>query len=88
MHKNVVTGYLSILLLTVCFEDEARVLVQDRLPGDGLYMVLATAEKFLHYHRKIDKDAHPFESLEQGESRLTTRIEQIINRIRQLGSPR
>ncbi|KAL4929634.1 WAPL family protein [Aspergillus undulatus] len=84
VHDNVVAGYLSILLLTVCLDKQARLAVKGSLAGDGLAPILSTAEKFLQYHRKIEKDTQPSEPWEQGESRLTARLEHIISRIRLL----
>ncbi|KAL4806034.1 wings apart-like protein regulation of heterochromatin-domain-containing protein [Aspergillus unguis] len=89
VHKNVVAGYLSILLLTICLDDEARLLVKKSSTGDGLSWVLSIAGRFLQYHREVEKDTRVLEGLEQGESRLTARIEHIISRICQLeGSTR
>ncbi|KAL4917899.1 wings apart-like protein regulation of heterochromatin-domain-containing protein [Aspergillus aurantiobrunneus] len=81
VHWNVVAGYLSILLLTICLNNEARLLVKDYLAGDGLALVLSTASKFLQYHREVEKGHRPFETWEQGEPRLTARLEHIISQI-------
>ncbi|KAL2813337.1 wings apart-like protein regulation of heterochromatin-domain-containing protein [Aspergillus cavernicola] len=82
VHANVVAGYLSILLLTICLDQEARFLVQKSLDGNGLAMVLSTAEKFLQYHREVEQDTRLFDTWEEEESRLTARLEHIIGRIR------
>lgn len=81
VHVNVVAGYLSILLLTICLDKEARHLVNEFLTGGGLTLILSTAEKFLQYHREVEKDTGPTETWEQGESRLTTRLGHIIDQI-------
>ncbi|KAL6235423.1 wings apart-like protein regulation of heterochromatin-domain-containing protein [Aspergillus navahoensis] len=82
VHRNVVAGYLSILLLTVCHDKRARLLVKDSLDGDTLGLILSTAEKFLQYHREVEKDTHLFETWEQGGSKLTKRMEHIISLVR------
>ena len=87
VHKNVVAGYLSILLLTVCHDRQARFSVKDSLDGGILALILSTAEKFLQYHREVEKGTRLFERCEEGESRLTERIEQIISQVRLLERP-
>ncbi|KAL3431536.1 wings apart-like protein regulation of heterochromatin-domain-containing protein [Aspergillus tetrazonus] len=87
VHKNVVAGYLSILLLTVCHDRQARFSVKDSLDGGILALILSTAEKFLQYHREVEKGARLFETCEEGGSKLTERIEQIISQVRLLERP-
>ncbi|KAL4949607.1 wings apart-like protein regulation of heterochromatin-domain-containing protein [Aspergillus filifer] len=84
VHRNVVAGYLSIFLLTICLNKGARLIVKNFTSGNGLELILSTAEKFLQYHRKVEKDTQLFETREQRESRLTTRLEHIISQIRLL----
>ncbi|RDW61930.1 WAPL family protein [Aspergillus mulundensis] len=85
VHRNVVAGYLSILILTVCLDKRSRLLVKDDLAGGTLSLVVTTAEKFLQYHREVEKDTRILETWEQGEFRLTDRMENIISQIRRLG---
>ncbi|KKK26727.1 hypothetical protein ARAM_000309 [Aspergillus rambellii] len=87
VHQNVVAGYLSILLLTICLDVEARRCVKAALDGNGLTSILSTAEKFLQYHQKVERDSHAFESRDEGESRLTARLGHIIDQIRQSEEP-
>ncbi|KAL4753852.1 hypothetical protein BDW72DRAFT_168140 [Aspergillus terricola var. indicus] len=87
VHRNVVAGYLSILLLTVCHDRRARFLVKDFLDGGILALILSTAEKFLQYHREVEKGTRLFETWEEGESKLTERMEQIISQVRLLEGP-
>ncbi|KAL4817878.1 wings apart-like protein regulation of heterochromatin-domain-containing protein [Aspergillus spinulosporus] len=82
VHKNVVAGYLSILLLTICHDRRARFLVKDSQNGDTLALILSTAEKFLQYHREVEKGTRVLETWEEGESKLTERMEQIISQVR------
>ncbi|KAL4868470.1 wings apart-like protein regulation of heterochromatin-domain-containing protein [Aspergillus spectabilis] len=84
VHENVVAGYLSILLLTVCLDEQALLQVKDSLKGGGLDLVLSTAEKFLQYHKEVEKDTRTLEAWEQEDSRLTARLEHIINQVRWL----
>ncbi|KAJ0423368.1 wings apart-like protein regulation of heterochromatin-domain-containing protein [Aspergillus carlsbadensis] len=83
VHENVVAGYLSILLLTICLNTEARLLVKESLDGRGLVLAFSTAEKFLQYHREVEKENGLAETYE-GEFRLTKRLEHIISQARRL----
>ncbi|KAL4735514.1 wings apart-like protein regulation of heterochromatin-domain-containing protein [Aspergillus similis] len=87
VHRNVVAGYLSILLLTICHDRRARFLVKDSLDGGILALILSTAEKFLQYHREVEKGTRLFETWEEGESKLSERMEQIISQVRLLEGP-
>ncbi|KAL4883122.1 wings apart-like protein regulation of heterochromatin-domain-containing protein [Aspergillus karnatakaensis] len=84
VHGNVVAGYLSILILTVCLDEHALDQVKASVEGDGLTPVLSTAEQFLQYHREVEKDTRMHDTWEQEDSRLTARIEHIIQRVRTL----
>ncbi|KAL2848445.1 wings apart-like protein regulation of heterochromatin-domain-containing protein [Aspergillus pseudoustus] len=79
VHENVVAGYLSILLLTICQNTEALLFVKN---SRGLAMIFSTAEKFMQYHREVEKETG-VETCE-GESRLTKRLEHIIGQARRL----
>ncbi|KAL5332371.1 wings apart-like protein regulation of heterochromatin-domain-containing protein [Aspergillus crustosus] len=79
VHENVVAGYLSILLLTVCLDEQALTQFECSQKSGGLALVLATAEQFLQYHREIEKDNLKLESWQQEDHRLTARLEHIIN---------
>ncbi|KAL2836260.1 wings apart-like protein regulation of heterochromatin-domain-containing protein [Aspergillus pseudodeflectus] len=83
VHENVVAGYLSILFLTLCLNTEARLLVKKSLDGKGLVLAFSTAEKFLQYHRQVEKENGLAETYE-GEFRLTRRLEHIISQARRL----
>ncbi|KAL3458044.1 wings apart-like protein regulation of heterochromatin-domain-containing protein [Aspergillus heterothallicus] len=83
VHGNVVAGYLSILLLIICLDTDARLFIKQSLNGEGLAVVFSTAEKFLQYHREVEKDTGNAEAYET-ESKPTERLEHIINRARLL----
>ncbi|KAF4234071.1 hypothetical protein CNMCM8980_003785 [Aspergillus fumigatiaffinis] len=81
VHRNVTVGYLSILLLTLCFSDEAICQVRRSLDNKGLTVVLSSAGEFLKYYRKIDSDLDPSESRKGQNSGLVARLEHIIQQI-------
>ncbi|GFF47553.1 hypothetical protein IFM58399_08075 [Aspergillus lentulus] len=81
VNRNVTVGYLSILLLTLCFSDEAISQVRRSLDNKGLTVVLSTAGEFLKYYRKIDSDLDPSESRKGQNSGLVARLEHIIQQI-------
>ncbi|KAL2787597.1 wings apart-like protein regulation of heterochromatin-domain-containing protein [Aspergillus keveii] len=83
VHENVVAGYLSILFLTLCLNTEARLLVKKSLDGKGLVLAFSTAEKFLQYHREVEKENGLAETYE-GEFGLTKRLEHILSQARRL----
>ncbi|KAB8232184.1 WAPL family protein [Aspergillus alliaceus] len=83
MQHNVAIGYLSILLVTLCLNKEALAHVKASLHGRGLTSALSTAEEFLRYHQKVEKDSHLLGTRNKDGAELTSRLEQIIYQIRQ-----
>ncbi|OJD23763.1 hypothetical protein ACJ73_04881 [Blastomyces percursus] len=82
-HSNVAFGYLSVLLSTVCLDDEARLHVRNSLPGRSIGRVLATVEEFLHYHRKVEKELQIGGREHESVSGFTCRLQSIVDRIKQ-----
>ncbi|PLB51772.1 hypothetical protein P170DRAFT_376894 [Aspergillus steynii IBT 23096] len=87
VQKNVVVGYLSILLATLCLNEEILSQLQKTL-DNGLTLILSTTEEFLQYHQKIEQDSFPREGRDDGGAGLSTRLEQIISGLRQLDAYR
>ncbi|KLJ13355.1 hypothetical protein EMPG_11693 [Blastomyces silverae] len=83
-HSNVAFGYLSVLLSTVCLNDEARLHLRNSLHGRSIDRVLATVEEFLHYHRKVEKELQAGGGGEhESVSGFTCRLQSIVDRIKQ-----
>ncbi|KAF7592587.1 hypothetical protein BBP40_012674 [Aspergillus hancockii] len=82
VQHNVAIGYLSILLATLCLNIEALAEVRASLDGAGLALVLSTAEEFLEYHQKVEKDLHFFETRAEDGTDLTSRLNHIVCQIR------
>ncbi|KAE8348434.1 wings apart-like protein regulation of heterochromatin-domain-containing protein [Aspergillus coremiiformis] len=80
---NVAVGYLSILLVTLCLNQEALTQVKASLDGTGLASALSTAEEFLQYHQRVEKDSRLFETRDEDGCEPTSRLEQILCQIRQ-----
>ncbi|KAE8159068.1 wings apart-like protein regulation of heterochromatin-domain-containing protein [Aspergillus tamarii] len=80
---NVAIGYLSILLVTLCLNHTALAQVKVSLDGKGLAAALSTAEEFLRYYRKVEKDSQLFETRHGDGAELTPRLERIIHQIRE-----
>ncbi|GKZ52012.1 hypothetical protein AbraIFM66951_009359, partial [Aspergillus brasiliensis] len=80
---NVVIGYLSIVLVTLCLNEEAFSQIRESVRGEGLTLVLSTAEEFLEFHQKVEQDSQLFESSGERGSKSTTRLKDVLNQIRQ-----
>ncbi|PYH88498.1 hypothetical protein BO71DRAFT_338713 [Aspergillus ellipticus CBS 707.79] len=81
IHYNVVIGYLSIVLVTLCLNQEAASQVKESMSGRGLTLALSTAEEFLQYHQKVDQDSQLFETRGR-EIKPTTRLKNVLSQIR------
>ena len=81
MHHNVVVGYISILLATLCLDEEVCSIVQESLDGRGLTTVLSTVNEFLQYHNKVEQDLHISEMKEGLIPGLTARLRSIVSKI-------
>ncbi|PGG99881.1 hypothetical protein GX51_06092 [Blastomyces parvus] len=82
-HSNVAFGYLSVLLSTVCLNDEARLHLRTSVHGRGIDRVLATVEEFLHYHRKVERELQAGGGEHESVSGFTSRLQSIVDRIKQ-----
>lgn len=81
-HSNVAFGYLSVLLSTLCLDDEVRTQVRGQLPGNSLRRLLGVVEEFLHYYRKVDEELRDPVVEEDAMSGFTSRLQGIVDRIR------
>lgn len=79
-HYNVVVGYLSILLVTLCLNLEALSQVKELLGGEGLDILLSTADEFQQYHEKVEEDLQAGGS---AYSSFTAQLQSIICQVRQ-----
>ncbi|PWY85650.1 hypothetical protein BO94DRAFT_575671 [Aspergillus sclerotioniger CBS 115572] len=86
VHYNVVIGYLSILLVILCLDGDAFTLIRESNCGEGLGLVLSTAEEFLQFHEKVERDSKLFETWREGGSRSTTHLKDILSQIRRNAS--
>ncbi|PWY63704.1 ras-domain-containing protein [Aspergillus heteromorphus CBS 117.55] len=82
VHYNVVIGYLSIVLVTLCLNQDAFSLIKVSMGGRGLTLILSTAEEFLQHHQMVEQDSHNFRFVEHHfvESYYPT-IENTFSRI-------
>ncbi|KAB8214372.1 wings apart-like protein regulation of heterochromatin-domain-containing protein [Aspergillus novoparasiticus] len=83
VQHNVAIGYLSILLVTLCLNHMALAQVKVSLDGKGLAAALSTAQEFLRYYQKVEKDSRLFEARHGDGAELTPRLERIICQIRE-----
>ncbi|KAE8382146.1 wings apart-like protein regulation of heterochromatin-domain-containing protein [Aspergillus bertholletiae] len=81
VQHNVAIGYLSILLVTLCLNHIALAQVKVSLEGNGLTAALSTAQEFLRYYQKVEKDSRLFETRDGDGAELTPRLEQILYQI-------
>ncbi|KAK2799072.1 hypothetical protein FQN51_007179 [Onygenales sp. PD_10] len=82
-HSNVAFGYLSVLLSTVCLDDEPRTHVKKSLHSRNLNRLLTAVEEFLHYHRKVEKELQDTNSEYESVAGFTSRLQGIVDRIKQ-----
>lgn len=83
-HTNVAFGYLSVLLSTLCLNDQARTHLRHSLPGQNLNRLLATVDEFLCHYRKVEKELCSFDTQDDPMAEFTSRLQGIVNRIKDL----
>ncbi|KAL1886350.1 hypothetical protein Plec18167_000280 [Paecilomyces lecythidis] len=81
-HSNVAFGYLSILLCTLSLDENVRTHLKHSLRGNGLARVLATAEEFLQYHRKVEDELRSLGEEQDQVTGFTSRLQGLVERIR------
>ncbi|KAF9882973.1 hypothetical protein FE257_004377 [Aspergillus nanangensis] len=81
MRHNVALGYLAVLIVTLCLNEEAIPYVERSLNGKGLRLALSTAGEFLEYHQKVEQALHPWEARDEKGTQFTTRLKHIISQI-------
>ena len=86
MHYSVVIGYMSILLVILCLDGDAFTQIKESNCGEGLALVLSTAEEFLQFHEKVERDSKLFETWSEGGSRSTTHLKDVLSQIRRNAS--
>ncbi|KAK2765893.1 hypothetical protein FQN54_007408 [Arachnomyces sp. PD_36] len=82
-HANVAFGYLSVLLSTLCLNDEARSYLRQHLDR-----LLGTVDEFLRHYRKVEEEMHQPEPQDDPMAGFTSRLQGIVTRIRDLESGR
>ncbi|KMU82211.1 hypothetical protein CIHG_10605 [Coccidioides immitis H538.4] len=82
-HSNVAFGYLSVLLSTLCLDDEVRTQVRRKMRGNNLSRLLAIVEEFLHYYRKVEEELKDPVLEEDAMAGFTSRLQSIVDRIRE-----
>lgn len=83
-HYNVIVGYLSVLLTTLCLNTDAYSQVSHSLSDEGFRQVLSIAEEFQQYHQRVEQDLH--ESGRGTKSSFTAELQDIIREVRHLGN--
>ncbi|WEW56302.1 hypothetical protein PRK78_001745 [Emydomyces testavorans] len=82
-HSNVAFGYLSVLLSTLCLDDDVRSHVRGQLRGNNLGRLLVIMDEFLHYYRKVEEELKDSALEEDAMSGFTSRLQSIVDRIRE-----
>ncbi|KAI5285653.1 hypothetical protein KEM54_000395 [Ascosphaera aggregata] len=83
---NVVLGYLSVFLCTLCLDQSMRRHLNIAFQGKGVEHLLATVEEFLKYYRKVEEDISDGNGLQGPMATFITRLQGIVNRVRDSGS--
>lgn len=81
-HYNVPFGYLSVLLSSLCINDQVRAQVRKRLPGQTLKPLLEAVEEFVEFHRKVDHQLKQIEGQEIPQLDFVNRLEVMMTRLR------
>ncbi|KAI9881373.1 MAG: hypothetical protein M1830_003380 [Pleopsidium flavum] len=81
-HYNVPLGYLSVLLSSLCINDQVRAHVRARLHGQSLEPLLEAVEEFLDFHKKVDGQIIKSEGKDEPRIGFVKRLEDIIARLR------
>lgn len=79
MQYNIAIGYLSILLVILCLDEQACSIIQQSLDGNGLVQVLSTVTEFLQYHRTVETDDRFLLETKHGSSGFMDRLDRIVN---------
>lgn len=87
-HTNVAFGYLSVLLSTLCLNDEARTHLRNSFPEKNLDKLLATVDEFLCHYRKVEKELYNSDNQDDPMAEFTSRLQGIVTRIKDLESGR
>ena len=81
-HCNVPFGYLSVLLSSLCLNDQVRAEIRARLPDHSLRSLLVLVEDFLDLHRKVDDQIGSDVGQEEARPGFVTRLGHMIARLR------
>ncbi|KAI5295160.1 hypothetical protein KEM52_002197, partial [Ascosphaera acerosa] len=82
--SNVVLGYLSLFLCTLCLDDAVRRHLNHAFQGKGLDHLLRTVEEFLQYYRKVEDDLGSGNDMQDSMSTFLARLQTIVDRVRGL----
>lgn len=87
-HTNVAFGYLSVLLSTLCLNDEARSHLRRSFPEQNLDKLLATVDEFIHHYQKVEEELSHSDVRDDPMAEFTSRLQGIVSRIRDLENGR
>lgn len=83
---NVVLGYLSVFLCTLCLDKSVRRHLNTAFQGKGVDQLLATVEEFLKYYRKVEEDIKDASGHQDPMTTFIARLQGIVNRVRDSGN--
>src|SRR5438046_2467471 len=78
-HALVTFGYLSMLICTLCLDDDIRSKVRRGMKGRSLYPLILTVEEFLHHFRTVEQVMVE----DEASNNFTERFGQIVNQLRE-----
>lgn len=79
---NVAFGYLAVMLANICLDADARSFVAERLPGEGLGMLVAAVEEFVSHHQKVDMLSFEGEEGREVWGAFTERLRCVLGRLK------
>ncbi|KAI5299684.1 accessory factor associated with RNA polymerase II [Ascosphaera pollenicola] len=83
---NVVLGYLSVFLCTLCLDESVRRHLNTAFQGKGVNQLLATVEEFLKYYRKVEEDIRDANGHQDPMTIFIARLQGIVDRVRDSGN--
>ncbi|KAI5297578.1 hypothetical protein KEM55_004505 [Ascosphaera atra] len=82
MRFNVVLGYLSVFLCTLCLDDDIHKQLSKQLQHNGVDQLLGTVEEFLKYHKKVEEEVRDGMGHQDSNTTFIARLQGIVDRVR------
>ena len=78
---NVAFGYLAVVLVCLCLNDDAQACIAAALEGGNLRQLLVTAEVFFSYHCQVAKQSKSVEDRADGHTAFIDRLQTVVRKL-------